>query len=119
MQNTIYTLDEDALLDAWVEKIDNWPYQKDFPTELMEQAKAEGIVIVFGASDDLVEVRGLIDQEYDAYNGFDGEILGYRVTARYGDPLPFWVLEVNKNHRVFSIWEDKEELSCLGVVFHV
>ncbi|WP_222946299.1 hypothetical protein [Paraburkholderia sp. UCT31] len=39
------------------------------PKALIEQAKAAGLVIVFGYSDDVMEFRGAIDDQLDSYDG--------------------------------------------------
>ena len=44
-------------------------YAKEGSKELFAQMKAAGLVAVFGASDDLVELRGAIYDEVGAYNG--------------------------------------------------
>lgn len=44
-------------------------YPWDVPKELAERAKDAGLVIVFGASDDLMEFRGAIHDELDCYDG--------------------------------------------------
>lgn len=47
------------------------------------EAKAAGLVVVFGASDDLMEFRGAIEDELGAYEGTTARI------TQHG-PLPTW-----------------------------
>ena len=44
-------------------------YPYDIPIELADLAKAERLVVVFGASDDLMEFRGAIYDEVGCYMG--------------------------------------------------
>jgi hypothetical protein len=44
-------------------------YRDELTSYEERQAKEEGLVIVFGASDDLVEIRGAIHDELDAFEG--------------------------------------------------
>ena len=45
------------------------PYSSEITEDEEKQAKAAGLVVVFGYSDDNVELRGAIDEEIGAYNG--------------------------------------------------
>jgi hypothetical protein len=49
--------------------LDGNEYTKEGSRELWSAMKEAGLVAVFGASDDLVEFRGAIDEEIGAYNG--------------------------------------------------
>jgi hypothetical protein len=44
-------------------------YCREITKAEREQAKADGLVVVFGASDDLMEFRGAIADELGAYDG--------------------------------------------------
>jgi hypothetical protein len=55
-------------------------YTKEITHEEEAAAKAAGLVVIFGASDDLVELRGAIYEEVGAYDGTElyiskGELL--------------------------------------------
>ncbi len=59
--------------EALAKQLDGREYPFD-PTPAEEkQAKAAGLVIIYGASDDLCELRGAIYDEVGCYNG--GEVL--------------------------------------------
>ncbi len=47
----------------------NGEYPLYISKELIEQAKAAGLVIVYGASDDLMEFRGAIHDEFGCWEG--------------------------------------------------
>ena len=44
-------------------------YPFDLPKHLVLPAETAGLVVVFGASDDLIEFRGALCEEYGAYEG--------------------------------------------------
>lgn len=45
------------------------PYRSEAKKEIVEFAKENGIVIVYGASDDLMELDGAIYDEFGCYEG--------------------------------------------------
>ena len=47
--------------------LDNIEYPCHISKELIKQAKEDGIVIVFGSSDDLLEFRGVVNDENNVY----------------------------------------------------
>ena len=53
------------------EKLTGMEYPVRIPKELVAEAKANGLVIVYGASDDLMEFEGAI---YDEVGAWDGKI---------------------------------------------
>lgn len=55
--------------DELAKKLDGCLYGAEITRELEREAKDNGLVVIFGASDDLVELRGVINDELDAYNG--------------------------------------------------
>lgn len=52
-------------------KLDGMPHDPTFPAELLQQAKVDRLVIVYGASDDLIEFRGALLDEELVYGGGD------------------------------------------------
>jgi hypothetical protein len=50
-------------------RLNGTEYPLYVPRELAADAKAAGLVIVYGASDDLMEFAGAIDDELGAYDG--------------------------------------------------
>ncbi len=109
-------------------------------------AKAAGLVVVFGASDDLMEFRGAIDDELSAYDGttarvsptglipswesvdkededaaeayFKAKLGGYRKIEALWDPGEdySWKFSTDIPHATFEIVEDGEPY-CRGIVF--
>ena len=113
---------------------------------LVRQAEAEGLVIVYGASDDLMEFEGAIHDEIGAWNGvtvdvdangllpdFD-ELVADRdkddlrdyfrrephtkaIEAIWGDGGDYsWTYETEIPHVTFDVLEDGERY-CRGIVF--
>lgn len=50
-------------------KINGREYREEMTKEIIEELKAEGLIAVFGASDDLCEFRGALEDELDAWEG--------------------------------------------------
>ena len=114
-------------------------YHEEPSKELQEQAKAAGLVIVFGASDDLMEFRGAIDDELDAYDGgtaylneeglmrnrcededcpyFAKEKAKARtILAEWAKGEYSWSYKTDIPHETFQVFDEAEPY-CLGIVF--
>ena len=128
--------------------LDGREYGKEITKAEEQAAKEAGLVVMFGASDDLVEVRGAISEEYGAYNGTtlhinpDGIVespyedrndcedcklykreleRSQTITAvwcKEGTPLVPWTFETDIPHEIFDIYEDGERF-CVGIVFYM
>jgi hypothetical protein len=96
-----------------------------------ELAKKNGVVIVYGYSDDNMEFEGAIYDEVGCFNGGKCYIKGREVfhdepydgcpsiTAVWcGEGKPPWTYETDILHETFEIYEG-EELFCVGIVFTV
>ena len=108
--------------------------------EMGQIAKENNLVVVFGASDDLMEFRGAIDDELDAYEGTTAYIdrLGLIINKCDCDDCPYhatalvgastvralwcvtdeysWTFETSITHFVFDVM-DGDEKYCRGIVF--
>lgn len=118
-------------------------YMKEITKAEQEQAKASNLVVIFGASDDLMEFRGAIDDEVGAYDGVSiavdaqGLIPSFesidshdkdalrRWAARKGREIEAlwceeddysWTFKTDIPHATFEIVEDDEPY-CRGIVF--
>lgn len=123
---------------------------KEYPLypskELMARANAAGIVIVYGASDDLMELDGAIRDEVDCYDGgtalidakgvlpswesaqeseesardyFERKPKARAIEAVWcPDELPgtSWAYKTDIPHTTFDVMEDGE-IYCRGIVF--
>lgn len=106
-------------------------------------AKENGVVILFGASDDLVELRGAINDEEGCYDGGvfhlapDGIVDEYECEERCDYFLKFlnaqktietvwcdkeldidWTYKTDIPHETFDILED-DRIYCRGIVFYL
>lgn len=114
-------------------------YGKDGSLELFKEMKASRLVAIFGASDDLMEFRGAINNELDAYEGTTAYITanGLLENDCENDRCPHfaklkassvaidalwcdeedasWSYATSIPHTVFNIIED-DEIYCRGIV---
>lgn len=120
-------------------KLDGGQYRKEGSPELFAAMKAAGLVAVFGASDDLVEFRGAVYDEANAYEGGtayftpagllkndcdDEDCPHFERAKKAATPVEalwaeggfFWRYETMIPHAKFVIKED-DELYCEGIVF--
>lgn len=124
----------------WAERLNGRQYGKEMTGAEEKQAEADGVVIVFGQSDDLIEFRGVIDDEDGAYEGGIYKITPtkdfVRVTKHSADmhralpdvraiwspsigddgPWTSWEITSTIPHETFDIMEDGE-IYCRGIVF--
>lgn len=116
-------------------------YRNEITKAEAAEAKAAGLVIVFGASDDLMEFRGAIYDEVGCYNGGtayltssgmlvndcdDDECPHFKklkakaatIEAVWGESgdAPVWTYKTDIPHATFEIVEDGEPY-CRGIVF--
>lgn len=118
-------------------------YGRELPLNEASELKAAGIVVVYGASDDLCEFGGAIDDEVGCYNGRtiyvdrhgvkDPEDVqeshgkngwdryknqAAKINAKWceNDGGPSWTYSTDIPHAIFSIMED-DEAYCVGIVF--
>lgn len=115
-------------------------YGEEGSRELFAEMKAAGLVAVFGASDDLMEMRGAIDDEVGAWNGGVAAVTpaGLLTNECEVDDCPYfaklkktartveakwdsgdgfaWQYDTTIPHEKFVIVEDGEQY-CEGIVF--
>lgn len=126
---------------AFAAMLDGRQYGSEITKEEERVAADAGLVVVFGYSDDNVELRGAIDAEVSAYNGTTVRLDGSDVLendcenedcphferamarapffrARWcaPDAKAAWTFDVLWPHATFTIFEDGEPF-CVGVVF--
>jgi hypothetical protein len=117
-------------------------YRKEITRDENKAARSDGLIVVFGASDDLLEFHGVMGDEIGAYNGttarvstrfeviqkMDGE--DDFLEAGWTPPKPLfsvkaewcpdgfpgsWLITTDQPHSTFDIMEDGE-LYCRGIV---
>lgn len=123
-------------------KLHGREYMSEITKAEAAEAKASGLVVAFGASDDLLEFRGAIDDEIGAYNGTvmaitpEGLLVNQctdencpyfakiskatketvtAIWANEGDEYS-WRIESTLPFAPFDIMEDGEKY-CRGIVF--
>jgi hypothetical protein len=122
-------------------RLDGNQYREEGSRELFAAMKEAGLVAVFGASDDLMEFRGAIDDEIGAYDGTtaylspagrlqndcDNDRCPHFERAK--ETAPFieavwspeaenmsWLYRTSIPHATFLIKED-DDTYCRGIVF--
>lgn len=120
-------------------------YGSEITRDEEKSAKKSGLVVVFGASDDLMEFRGAIYDEVDAYDGATVRLAGgklfpkhscncahcgYTAVSATAKPIKAcwcddetkqdftWTFRTEIPHATFEILEDGEQY-CRGIVFNV
>lgn len=112
----------------WAEKLNNIEYPADEIWDMRKQFEEDGVVVVYGASDDLIEFEGAIQDEGDCYNdkvfylNKEGLTTSYsknyvKVTHPHDGTVQF-NYETNIPCEWFNVMEDGE-LYCKGFVFNI
>lgn len=127
--------------EEFAEMLNDREYTNEMNKEEEKLAKENGLIVVFGASDDLVELRGAIDDEFSCYEGttlyfLNGDLLvnkcddeycpyyeKLRKTARKIDVIwaeygYSWIYKTDIPHATFDIVRDNEPY-CRGIVFNI
>lgn len=86
-------------------KLNRREYREEISPEECSQAKAAGLLVIFGASDDLCELRGVIDDEVQAV---DGSVIRIAKTGQLlPDEIDHREIEVLQLH---GAWEFVQQL---------
>ena len=99
-----------------------YPARELDSVEVNQKAKDNGLVIIFGMSDDLLEMRGIIDREA-SISGSITTHLGTRDIDIYvswspeDKPEVSWEIVPDCPHETFNIMEDGQ-IFCIGAVIH-
>lgn len=99
-------------------RLNDRQYDDEITREEEQLAKENGLVVIFGASDDLCEMCGAIDDEFDCYEGGDIECEEYPGKLRAvwcPESGGSWGYETDLSHAKFNIYED-DMLYCVGIV---
>lgn len=119
-------------LERWATELNNRNERNVVPAAL---EAVKGLVVVYAASDDLVEIEGAMTQEIGAFNGVKltaSKTQGFFETAadesdiefrwcddNSGDSVCPWSVICNLPHRKFDILDDEGYVSSVGVVLHI
>lgn len=122
-------------------QLDGKQYDNEITKEQEALAADNGLVVVFGYSDDVVILCGAIDDEVGAYDGTtfhvtrDGVLITpdcdcdeceyFKIAKRAASEIkavwndtgsPCWTFKTDIPHETFQVYEDGE-LFCVGIVF--
>lgn len=127
--------------DEIAAELDGSEYPLRISKELQGRAKDAGVVIVYGASDDLMEFNGAIHDEIGAYDGTtayltkDGLLQNEceyedcphfaklkahaeSIDALFDDGGYTFIYQTSIPHKTFEVVEDGEKY-CRGIVFNL
>jgi len=118
----------------FAKKLDGREYGKEITKEEKNEARENGLVIVYGCSDDLIEFNGAIDEEGYCYNGGYFKIKPKNLKVKNGSSddsknsiyadwdnrtkKTSWCYDTEIPHSTFNIYEDGD-LYCIGIVFSI
>lgn len=127
-------------IQEFAKLLDGREYDNEITPAEEKQAKELGFVVVFGVSDDLIELRGAIDDEAGCFDGGEiylaedglleecGDNCKYFRAARkqcktievvwYGEDDYLWTYKTDIPHATFDIMDDGEPY-CRGIVFEL
>ncbi|MBQ6521159.1 MAG: hypothetical protein IJI14_20820 [Anaerolineaceae bacterium] len=125
--------------EEFAAKINNREYSEELTKQEEQEAKENGLIVVFGASDDLMEFRGAIYDEAGCYDGGevtfdsegtsdDGKDHKNTIEAVWcgKDPESLdeegnvitWTYRTEIPHATFMVFDDGEAY-CRGIVFSI
>lgn len=125
--------------DEAAERLNGSEYGQEGSKELFAEMKEAGLVAVFGASDDLMEFRGAINDEIGAWDGTTAYLTkAGLLSSKCDDDCPYffaeqaaaskidagwaklddysWSFTTSIPHATFEVTEDDENY-CRGIVF--
>ena len=94
----------------------NCQYRNEVSLMAAAVAEENGLVVVFGASDDLCEIRGAEDDEIDCFDGGEATIAGAKVKINWCKDGYSWTYDTDIPHECFDVYEGDEKY-CRGIVF--
>jgi len=117
---------------VFADKLEGNEYGNEINKELIKEARENGLVVVYGASDDLIEFEGSISEELGAGNNDSFKIKlkslkvknsenGKNIIKSFWDNKELgtsWNYETKMPHSTFNIFEDGD-LYCIGIVFSI
>ena len=101
-------------------RIDGCEYGRELTDVEIALAKESGLVVVYGCSDDLMEMDGALTDEFDVYGGGNAYVCDLReIKAVWCPPEGgSWAYRTKIPHATFKVMEG-EELYCTGIVFDI
>lgn len=87
--------------EEFAAKLNLREYGKEITTDEAKEAREAGLIVIFGASDDLCELRGVIDEELGAYEGCT--LLLTKDGRQLLEPIDYNDEEILKKYAVLEI----------------
>lgn len=129
------------IIEDTISSMNGQEYRTEMDNVDTERMKKEGVVVVFGGSDDLMEFRGAVDEEIGCFGGGTAYLTskGLLVSECRDDDCPYfqklqgkattieavwdkdgiaWQYKTAIPHRTFDIMEDGE-VYCRGIIFRL
>lgn len=120
--------------EEFASKLDGCDYRDEMSKEEIKEAKENGLVVVFGASDDLIEFEGCISEEEGCWCGALFKINSKKLTIKETENRKdknvieavwcdtelntSWSYNTSIPHAKFNVMED-DDLYCIGIVFSI
>jgi hypothetical protein len=108
-------------IKAFVKHIDGFEYPARELRQFEQLAGDNDLLFSYGMSDDLLEIRGIRCDEFDAYDGTEVMLsLSIKLQAIWSPtdkPGTSWQIKINCEHETFRIMEDGD-VFCYGIVAH-
>jgi len=96
------------MINKVAEMLSGLEYPDEPSKEIIELAKANNIVIVFGSSDDLMEFRGAVDDEIGAWEGTNVFINKNGIFEECECECKCSIAEKEKCSQIYAIWTDSK-----------
>jgi hypothetical protein len=109
-------------IKTFAAKINGFEYPAHELKPMGELAREHGFLFIYGMSDDLLEMGGIIEDELGAWDGLKTKIgtRGVDINAVWSPvdkPMTSWEIKADCEHETFHIMEDGD-IFCIGVVIH-
>ncbi|MAE20587.1 hypothetical protein CMK12_16955 [Candidatus Poribacteria bacterium] len=98
------------------EKLHNTEYPINIPQDILDEAKANRLVILCGYSDDMMDFSGAISDEVDAMNGgtaivYPGGLLGSRDDIDEDEAMEAWLKAKKQAVEIEALWCEEDDYS--------
>lgn len=99
------------VLEAAAARLNGCEYGHEGSAQIWAEMKTRGLVAVFGASDDLMEFRGAIDEEVSAYDGTTALLTTAGLFEAFGDNCKFSLAAQKEAVEIDALWCDGADIS--------
>lgn len=142
-KDIVKEISKSITIEEFAKLLNNREYGKEITDEEIKMAKELGFIVVFGTSDDLVDLRGVINDEIDCYDGgkiyidkngeygiFEECECGCKYSQEAKERCRLievlwceesnvsWTYKTDIPHETFNILED-DKIYCRGIIFEI